>query len=196
MKIRNTKNEIRNRQSGFTVLESIVAIFVLSLSISGVFSAIQRSLSQSIISRDEVRAFYLAQEAVELVRNKRDINYLTRIVNGSSVSWLDGITTGAGSCPVGNVCRIDANVALANSIVNCGSVWDSCPENLRQDSSGASPTYKYGHNAGWNVTNFKREIKFEAINADEIAMIVQITWTKGAIITKQFKIRTHLLNWL
>ena len=179
----------RARQ-GFTVLESIVAIFVLSLSISGAFSAVRQSLNQSILSKEEVKAFYLAQEVVEIIRNKRDTNQLARINDGTT-GWLDVITGNATDyCYFGKVCKIDISnydfVSLGSTY--CGNSWDSCPI-LRQNQDD----FRYGYYADWVATNFKREIMFESINADEVAVIVRITWTKG-ITTKEFKIKTHLFN--
>ena len=123
-KRQNTKYK---NQRGFTILESIIAILVLSLSVSGVFSAVQQSLSQAIIAKDEVKAFYLAQEAVEIIRNKRDNNQLTKINGGTGVTWLDGITN---ICAFGSVCRVEA--INFDNIVYCGSEWGNCPF-LKQD---------------------------------------------------------------
>jgi len=175
---------------GFTMLESIVAIMILSLSISGAFSAVQQSLSQSIIAKDEIKAFYLAQEAVEIIRNKRDTNQLS-ILNSGSGNWLDGIAAlSTDPCYFGKVCKIDAT-SNPPAMINCGTAWNSC-ENLRQ-----SPAYLYGYsNASWPATNFKREIQIESINANEISVTVRITWTKGSIITKEFKVKTNLFKWM
>ncbi len=176
-------NKFKN-QKGFTVLESIIAILVLSLSVSGVFSAVQQSLSQAIIAKDEVKAFYLTQEAMEIIRNKRDANQLARI-NGGANSWLFGITD-ASNCPFGKVCRTDA---VSNSLVLCGDPWDSCPV-LNQDP--ATFLYSYGV---YPATNFKREIQIESINANEIAITVRVSWTKG-IVNREFKAKMYLFNWI
>lgn len=177
------------KQNGFTILESIIAIFVLSLSISGAFSAVQQSLSQSIISKDEIKAFYLAQEAIEMIRNKRDANQLYKIANPStSNTWLYGISQNSitDPCYFGKICKTDV---VSNSLSYCGASWGSCSV-LNQDTS--SFLYSYG---AYPATRYKREIQIESVNADEIAVIVRISWTKG-IISKEFKVKTHLFNWI
>jgi len=185
MKIKKIKN-----QKGFTVLESIVAIMILSLAISGVFAAVQRGLSQSIIAKDEVKAFYLAQEAVEIIRNKRDNNQLSKINLGTG-HWLAGISENSGdACYFGKICRADI---YDFSLTRCSEVnndWDSCP-NLEQSSD--SYVFSYGRN--WPETNFKREIQLESISANEIAVIVRISWKKG-LVTKEFKVKTILFDWI
>lgn len=190
--IQNTKYK---NQRGFTILESIVAILVLSLSVSGVFSAVQQSLSQAIIAKDEVKAFYLAQEAVEIIRNKRDINQLDKI-NGGSRTWLDGIID---KCSFGSICTVEA--ISFNNIVNCGSEWGNCPF-LKQNLNQSSNTFSlYGYNSAWTDTNFKREIKIERVRDDlfgnpvEIAVVVRIFWTKGSK-NMEFKAKTYLFNWI
>jgi len=191
------KSEKLKRKRGFTVLESIVAIFILSLSISGAFSAVQASLSQSIIAKDEIKAFYLAQEAVEMIRNKRDANQLAIISTGSG-HWLRGIAEAddaSNPCYFGKTCRVDATQAGGTYIFLCPGSWGSCPM-LNQDMADSGNTaYMYGYGSGglWRTTNFKREIQIESINANEIAVTVRVSWTKG-VINKEFKAKTHLFN--
>jgi type II secretory pathway pseudopilin PulG len=181
--------KIKNR--GFTVLESIVAIGILSLSISGAFSAVQQSFSQAIIAKDEVKAFYLAQEAMEIIRNKRDANQLYKIANPStSNTWLDGIAQVGDPCQFGKTCRVYANPPSAPALVDCAAdPGGVCPV-LKQDPV----TYIYGYTSG-DATNFKREIQIESINANEIAVTVQVSWKKG-ILDMNFKVKEHLFNWI
>lgn len=189
LKIENLKLKIPGKQAGFTVLESLVAIFILSLSISGVFTAVQRSLSQTTIAKDEVKAYYLAQEAIEIIRNRRDTNQLVRINGGDlNLSWLSGISSVASDpCYFGNVCRTDA---VSISFNNCSNnTWGSCP-NLKQDPNNFIYQYTTG-----NDTNFKREIKLEQVSAYEIRVIVRISWSKG-VFTRSYETKTHLFNWV
>lgn len=183
-------NKIFKSKRGFTILESIVAILVLSLSISGVFSAVQQSLSQTTIAKDEVRAFYLAQEAVELIRNKRDANRLSSI-NGPMVTWLSGIAAVANDpCYFGKTCRVDATGPGGTYLYSCGGGWGSC-DVLRQNAT----TFLYGYDGSWPATNFKREIQLEQINTDEVSVTVRVSWDKG-IISREFKAKTSLFNWI
>lgn len=178
------KNKNFKKQRGFTVLESIVAIFILSLAVSGAFSAVQQSLSQSIIAKDEVKSFYMAQEAVEVIRNKRDSNQLEKIA-GLGTNWLSGITS---ACPAGSTCTVDATNF---QIANCGAGgWGSCSQNLKQNPS----TFLYGYTSG-NDTGFKREIQIVSINAHEIAVTVRVSWTKG-LISREFKAKALLFDWI
>jgi prepilin-type N-terminal cleavage/methylation domain-containing protein len=177
------------KKNGFTILESIVAIAILSLSISGVFSAVQQSLAQSTISKEEVQAFYLAQEAVEIIRNKRDSNQLA-VINGTPASWLSGIAENADDpCYFGKTCEVDATGPSNKYLFSCSGSWNSC-DNLKQDTD----TFLFNYATG-NTTHFKREIQIEQMNANEVAIIVRISWDNGGS-SREFKIKTLLFNWL
>lgn len=62
--------------TGFTLLEVIGAIFVISVGIIGIFSLTIQTMSLLDISSDRLIAVYLAQEGIEVVRNIRDANLL------------------------------------------------------------------------------------------------------------------------
>lgn len=75
---------------GFTLIETLVAIFLLTVGVVGSFSLMQKVTSFASISSSQLVASYLAQEGIEVVRNIRDTNYLERQV------WDSGIGVGAG----------------------------------------------------------------------------------------------------
>lgn len=62
--------------AGFTVIESLVAISILLLAVSGSFAAAQSSLQSSNFVKNRVTAYYLAQEGIEYIRHLRDNNGL------------------------------------------------------------------------------------------------------------------------
>jgi len=192
----NFQFSIPAKQAGFTVLESIVAIFILSLAISGAFSAVRQGLISTSMAKDEVKAFYLAQEAVEIVRNLRDNNRLAN-AGGNPTSWLNIIS----GC-IDTTCMADITGAFGTSpsvyLAVCDDDWGACP-NLRQQTG--SPTendyllYGHGDDSDWTVTNFKREMQIEKINDDEISITVRITWERG-ILDYEYETKTSLFNLL
>src|SRR4030042_3479944 len=84
------------KKNGFTLLEVVLAIFILSMSAFGAFSLIQSTVISASLSKQKLTAYYLAQESLEVVRNIRDNNWLEQRED-SGVLWTDGILTG-GSC--------------------------------------------------------------------------------------------------
>src|SRR3989338_617192 len=76
-------------QRGFSLVETIVAIAILTFAMVAPLSLAQRGLNASIYARDQITAFYLAQEAIEYVRNVRDTNNLEGFSGGAA--WLSGL---------------------------------------------------------------------------------------------------------
>ncbi len=64
----------KNEKEGFTLIESILAIGVLVVGILGAFILVVRSLSNIPLIQSRLIAANLAQEGIELIRQKRDSN--------------------------------------------------------------------------------------------------------------------------
>ena len=158
-----------------------MALTVLSLAIIGATSAVQTGISSYIFSKDQIIAFYLAQEGIEQIRNIRDEN---RINNRN---WLFGIASNSSDpCYFGQACTVSP---VESSVPTRCSSPGSCP-NLRQDST----TGFFGYNSGWSETTFKREIELTSINTDEVSILVTVSWSKG-VANRQFKARENIFNW-
>ena len=79
---------ILNKKRGFTVIEVIIATFILTVGVLGAFSVIQMILTFTSNVSSQLAAVYLAQEGIENVRNIRDSNWLAQI------AWDQGISSG------------------------------------------------------------------------------------------------------
>jgi Tfp pilus assembly protein PilV len=77
--------KIKNEKS-FTLMEAIVAIFVITAGLVGVLSLVSQTISASTFSKDKLIATYLAQEGIEIVRNIRDTNWI------NNNSWTNNIS--------------------------------------------------------------------------------------------------------
>ena len=92
---------------GFTLIETLVAIAILTLSVAGPLLIASRALISAQIAQEQLTASYLAQEGVEYVRLMRDDAYLTEYhnsltspsINATSAGWSD-FTTGSGSTAI------------------------------------------------------------------------------------------------
>lgn len=172
------------KRKGFTVVEALVAIGILVLAISGGFAAISLSLNRSNLSKEQVTAFYLAQEAMELFRSRRDSNSM------QGLNWLDGIADTGDPCANNTICRIDPIAVPSGNWYSCGASWGSCPA-LR---NSGSPGYLYGYNGAWNATIFTREIQVRTLGVDVIEVEVRVTWPHGGD-TEQFVANGIFYDW-
>jgi prepilin-type N-terminal cleavage/methylation domain-containing protein len=184
----NYQNQKNNK--GFTLVETLVAIGVLTLSIAGTFTAVQNGVKSSNISKDETTAFYLAQEGMESIKNIRDQNALLTIdaatTGEAGTDWLYGLAeTASDPCAFGRTCIIDAPYARAT---RCDAGFGSCPY-LLYDSSESL----YNHTTG-SATTFKRELQFTEISAGrEIKVTMNISWIDRGT-TRSFQVSEFFLN--
>lgn len=170
------------KKNGFTLVETLVAISILSLSILAGFTAVQNGLKSSLTAKNQITAFFLVQEAMEHIKNIRDTNALIFLNNpASGVTWLTGLS----SCASPSVCYIDVP---SNTITACSGVNSTCPNLVIKTSNGL-----YGYNAAGVTTNFKRAISYQVVSADEVTFTVWISWTQG-ITTKSFQVTKSLFN--
>ena len=179
----------RFHPKAFTLVETLVAISILSLAITGPMSIAQKGISSAIYARDQVTAFYLAQEAVESVRNVRDTNRLT--VGTPWLSQFSGcIDLGGG----GTKCLIDGTKTDLSAV---GAI-DTCP-------SGVCPVmtfdtvnkfYGYGSGANWITTPFTREIVIEeTVGGQEAVITVTIKWnTRLFSAERSFTVKEIIFN--
>ena len=158
---------------GFTLVETLVAITVLLLAVTGPLTIAARSLNSANFSQDQITAFYLAQEGVEAIRNIRDKNAIT------GQSWLSGLE----NCQSGSSCTIDST---DNSVNLCSG---ACPKIKYNSSSGL-----YGYNAGWSDSKFTRTIQISETSSAEAVLTVTISWQSGNI-NRQFTVNENVLNW-
>lgn len=92
-----------NKNKGFTIIEALVAIAVLMMALGGPLVLAVSSMGDARASKNKVTAFYLAEEALEYVRNVRDSNFLKRTTETpKTTDWLNGL----GSC-IGVNCYFD-----------------------------------------------------------------------------------------
>jgi prepilin-type N-terminal cleavage/methylation domain-containing protein len=76
------------KNTGFTLLETLIAIAILTIALGAAFSVAQKSLSASYTAKNQTTAFFLASEGLELVRNIRDNVALYNATNNKSLDWL------------------------------------------------------------------------------------------------------------
>jgi len=80
-------------RKGFTLIESLVAVSIILVGVTTAFSVAQFGISSSSAIRNRITATYLAQEALEGVKNIKDSN-LQKIAfqaGQQNRDWLEGI---------------------------------------------------------------------------------------------------------
>lgn len=183
---------------GFTLIETMVAISLLTIAIVAPMSLTTQSLSTSYYARDQITAFHLAQEAIESVRHVRDGNVLNNAI-GVQEDLLAGIPDTAGN-PF-TVSTLDDDVALC--------LQSGCPP-LQTDGElygyrpgCAMPTSNCGNSEGWENTRFTRTARAVFVknpdgtdNLDEVHITVMVSWQTGSYQLRSFTISENLFRWV
>ena len=182
MGIKNTNN--RKRNSSFTLLETMIAITILSFTILGPMELASKSIQSVMVFSRQTTASYLAQEAVEFIRNIRDTNF----IQGNN--WLAGLN----QCFGASGCYVDIPTyflsGLSAAISSCGA---KCPF-IKYDAANG---YYYNYAVGQN-TIFRRKVKITKINLngneDEARIDVTVSW-KERDRDNSFVVEEDIFNW-
>ncbi|HVW71863.1 MAG TPA: type II secretion system protein, partial [Candidatus Paceibacterota bacterium] len=106
-------------QHAFTLVETLVAITVVSLAILAPFDAIQRVVNASRLAKDNLIASELAQEGLEYVRFIRTSNYLDGDPLFQGLDNTASARFGTSNCKNNNYCDLDATVGVGSSVNAC-----------------------------------------------------------------------------
>lgn len=190
-------------QRGFTILETLVAIFILAISITGPMSFAQSGLRTAFLARDQITAFYLAQDAIETIRNIRDQNELD-CGSGPGVScfssanennWIRSLA----ECRTVTTrpCSIDTTFpdpgAEIKGIKTCAGAWGGdCPALKFNDVDGTFGTENGTEDSIFSRTIYMNEKKEE----QEVEIIVVVSWkTNAGLGRRQVIVQQNLFNW-
>ncbi len=204
--------QIHRVQRGFTILETLVAIAILTLSLTAPMAIVAQALQSSYYARDQVTAYYLAQEAIEFLRNKRDMAGL----NSATIAeeWTD-LFNAEGTAiinPAGSS-NLKAYLVRGSSGYYLKACSGDCPAVSYNNSE--STEVLYGSDTTGDPSIFIREIIInEPVRATlggvdqeddatnnpakwrELVVTVRVRWRmQNGNLSDGVTIREHLTNW-
>ncbi len=176
----------RKGGSGFTLIETLVAILILVMTMAALFTLAAGGFFSARYARNQIVGGNLLQESLETVRNSRD----TAFLNG--VSWSDwqagynvdasgspqDLSSGTRGCFTQTGCSVDP-YASPNAYACNGD----CPAMTFYPGSGFygyQRTYPSIVTAGAYATTYVRKIVFTPTsNPDQLIVTGTITWLNG-----------------
>ncbi len=165
-----TNIAFKNRQ-GFTIIETMVAVFVIIAGVVGVYTLLQQTIASIRVASSKLTASYLAQEGVEVVRNIRDSNWIKQNTMPGAL-WDDGIMGGDWEADY-----------LSQSLISgySGSF-------LKMDTNGF-----YSYSSGVN-SKYQRKINIAKTGNYLIKVTVAVYWReKGA--NNSIVVQENLYDW-
>lgn len=168
------KTKIIKNNLGISILEVMAATLIITMGMIGVLSLVIQNIQAQYINKNILIASGLAQEGLELVRNARDLNWLT-----PGNSWSQGLV-GDGTYAIDYGGRSSINTAV-NSLNDAGA-------RLYVNGNGF-----YAHTVTAAATNFYRLITV-VNNTDYLDVKCAIRWKDGAQ-NHDYTAETYLYNW-
>lgn len=190
------------KNRGFTIVEALFAISILTFTITGLMTIVANSLFSARFAKDEITVNYLLQEAVDYIRNDRDTSMF---LNGETIGVFladyancmapDGITP--------NGCYFDVREMMEGtkaSINACSSEGVCEPfyydqNKFSYDNNPFYISYVSGiDTSGMLKTSFRRKIVITKLTPSEIKVEVKVNWVNGGLPMER-SLSTSLLNW-
>lgn len=189
-------------QSGFSLVETLVAITILLIIIIGPMTIVSNAARGTSFSGEQVVGYFLAQEGAELAQKARDDVLLPffSAAGTSNQAWntySDSSGSGAfGECFTGGCgLEIETDEIGSVSVVDCNSANDLSNCRLYYDDT-SNERARYTHTSSGNDnTVYTRVITMTEVGAREIEVVSTVTWrTDGQNIDQTAQVTTYLYN--
>ncbi len=174
------KSGSQQKEKGFTLLEFVVSLGLLIMVFGGVTSVAILSSDAERTSKNNLISAFLASEAQELLRYRRDLNYIL------DASAFHDIAVEVDDTPYSFTINYD------------GSIASSATSDVTQTNVMEIASNFYSHSAGTD-TIFRRLVTTTYHEAEDplparIDILVQVYWRDG---TKQdtYELRSELQDW-
>lgn len=158
-------------KKGFTIIETLVAITILMIAISGPLTVAFQGLAAADQARNQMTATLLAQDAMEYIHNIKDNN----IAAGSPSGWLSApLGADLRDCVPENMCAVD----VTNNVIA-----PACPD---FNSSNCSVVL--------NNTSFRRFLYLKDLTGVSAQVVVDVVWETGSYGSASTTLRMDMYN--
>lgn len=179
---------------GFTLVETMFAVMILTFTIVSMMTVVANSLFAARYAKDEITVNYLLQEVIDSIRNDRDTSVFLQNTQTIDAAW-DDFADKYTDCVGPRGCTFD--VLSSTSPTLCPT--SGCPK-LCYDSNADTSSFYVNEDTfgdcpgtGQIQTNFSRKIVVTR-NADEINVTVTISWLNGTL-TRTRSLSTTFMKW-
>lgn len=159
----------KTKENGFTLVETLVAIAILLVIIVGPMSIAQKGIQNAFFAREQLTAVFLAQEAIEGVRELRDNNAIDAY---DSTAFIDDTRNWLSISNIPMACRT-GGCAYDDGVIESCDTNNGCL--LKYDST--SGLYTHGGGGGAVDSIFTRTVTVGEEVGGGVPVTVSVTWT-------------------
>ena len=198
--------KFRNNHA-FSLVEVLVAITILLLVVVTPMGIVSQANNSTAFANEQLIAFFLAQEGLEIVEKRRNDLYLQHFVgSGSITNPMNRFrSTNTTTNVFGDCINRDCGVQIANNgtvatAIRCGSGNNNC--RLYYQPNNARSKYVHGGStpsSSQSLSPYTRKIRMEpTLNGSrlrEMKVTSTVTWRTGSLIAgQQVELVTYLAN--
>ncbi len=156
---------------GFTLIETLVAIAIMMLAIAGPLTIAHKAVQSALYAKNQITAYYLAQDTIEFIRSMRDNNLLATNA-GTVTDWLDNL----------DLCKDK----------------DCMIDTINGTTNNSGPLYykngQYGYNNTWTTSSgFTRTVNINISKTNNAMVKVTVSWNTG-LFTQTFTVQENMMN--
>ena len=192
---------MKHNKQGFSIVETMVAITVLLIAVVAPMSLAADGVRAARLAQDQIVAFYMAQEAIELVKNARDNNKIA-LTGTNQLTGLEDCSYDTSTGGTQRYCYIDP---LDPQVpVECSG--RNCPALGRINQGvGENEFWLYTYQLGSQPTKYVRDISVWYVDpvtgdktstpGEEAVVEVRVVWPFVDGTSKEHVVRNVLTAW-
>ncbi len=172
------KNFKFKNKKGFTLIETLVAIMILSLVITSVVSLMSSSIFSARYAKNEIKASYIAQEGIDYMRNLRDSIAFNKYGGGDWASFVTALK--ATDCMSGgcSILKLNSSPYLSLSAI----------------AVEKSKTTQLANNEFRNIITTECVSFTGTTTCEEIKIESKVQWKNGDV-AKERVLKASLIEW-
>jgi len=182
------KRILKKKEKGFTLVETLIAISILMISVAAPLSLAAKGIQAANLAKQQIVAYYLAQDAYEVIKNITDTNKLavkTYAEGGIIAGDLNNIC-------VSNNCRIDTLTGKIEMFTPGQKIKYSDSMNVYGfDPAGASSYFDTIYSRYFKII----KTKDTGVSIDEIKVLITMEWNIPYIGLQSYTLEGHITNW-
>jgi type II secretory pathway pseudopilin PulG len=191
----------KNNTQAFSLVEVLVAISILLLTIVTPMTILSRANNSTTYANEQLVAYFLAQEGLEMVQKLRDDIFLTYF-SGNSATLISLSGLRLQNCVSQNCGLFMGTDGVVSSAAPCAPANQNC--RLFFNTNSATLWSRYVHAAGPGVdlvaTPYSRQIRVvprftSSGDLREFMVTSTVSWRTGSLIaSQQVELVTFLAN--